>query len=354
METNDNKLLTFMETVPESPYLPVFFKTSSDNNSEHQITALGYSFIVKYSSGILNQDMLESLNTIFLKYEKEYNETNIWEVLRKILSSLTGKNKVEKVKAELNKFTLACENNFAQYKDNHEIILQKMLDATHKINRKKTMMKDYLLKNLFLQLQNLGITSEYHDWPNESIDLRKFPINEDYDIVKNKQLDIQSDADNFVVYISELIPLTNIYTFPFVYLWNSKKTRNIKKKLEDCKILDRYNRAHMMSDLEKLSKMQEALENVANIYMYTLNTFRPIMENLLSELTSKYESNFSNMPEEKIRAIMNIKSIFKKLSEANIIPQENSNEMIKSIIDYSNDLSKDYIDIKAEIHKLAV
>ena len=127
METNDNKLLTFMETVPESPYLPVFFKTSSDNNSEHQITALGYSFIVKYSSGILNQDMLESLNTIFLKYEKEYNETNIWEVLRKILSSLTGKNKVEKVKAELNKFTLACENNFAQYKDNHEIILQKML-----------------------------------------------------------------------------------------------------------------------------------------------------------------------------------------------------------------------------------
>ena len=60
------------------------------------------------------------------------------------------------------------------------------------------------------------------------------------------------------------------------------------------------------------------------------------------------------MTEEKIRAIMKIKYRFKKLSEANIIPQENRNEMIKSIIDYSNDLSKDYIDIKAEIHKLAV
>ena len=85
-----------------------------------------------------------------------------------------------------------------------------------------------------------------------------------------------------------------------------------------------------------------------------LKVLMPIMEKLLTELTYKFNDDFSNMPTEKIETIRNVKDILKDLSEVKVLPQSSFDDAVSNVVEYSNNLSVRHCKLKEQILKMAV
>ena len=123
----------------------------------------------------------------------------------------------------------------------------------------------------------------------------------------------------------------------------------MKRELETLQKQQSYNSSQMNADLTKLSKLEMALENVANIYSDIVRIVLPIFEKLLHQLVVHYCNSLELMPVEKVNALQRIKDILKSMAERQIIPNKDMNLTITKVIEYSNEMSMKHTDLKAEI-----
>ena len=221
------------------------------------------------------------------------------------------------------------------------------------INRQKALMKNYLLKKLFVKLQEMGLECTFSDYLVEHIDLYAFPINDNYNLVaKENCTSIQSAILTF----NEIIEKINVIN-PFFYIFsrykNNKKINKIRDRLKELEKKEKFNTEQMNADLSLMEKLECALKNIACIYKDIMQILRPIMEKLLAELSGKYYNDFSQMPQQKVEAIRNVKDLLKDFSEVHIVPTSDSIDKMKDdVVKYSNNLSKKHYLLKAEILKV--
>ena len=353
MKTSNNQnnvtsnLVSFSGTVLAESYLPVFFSPANHREQETITLSNGLTITAKYYK-FKPWGAVHSSEPIFGKSFLEL----VFQYIKSHVRSFTKEQELNKVRDEFNKFIAKSEKEFDCYKDSHESALKNMVEDIDNINRPKTLMKDYLLQELYMKLQEMGIETSFSDFTVEHIDLRDFPINENYNLIKSENLSSIDETKHILGDFEAIVNIKNPYFYIFSRFYNNKKIREIGNRLKELKKKESHNKTQMDSDLALLRELECALRNISRIYKDVMDILRPIMEKLLADLASKYNNDLSVMPSQKVEAIRNIKDILKDLSEVTIVPQKGTIiKMKEDVVNYSNKLSEKHCVLKTEILK---
>lgn len=340
-----SNLVSFAGTALAASYLPVFI-SPTDQREQGTVTLSNGLFVVaEYYNSATVEMIAPIIDKSFLKLVPQY--------IKSLVSSFTKGQKLNETRAEFNKFIEKSKGNFECYKKLHESTLKDMVNDIDIINRQKTLMKDYLLHKLFKKLQEMGIETSFSDFTVEHIDLRNFPINENFNLVKGEILssinETKSTLDDVIALLNSIKP----YSIVLLRFYNNKKIKKIENRLKELEEKESNNTTQMNSDMALLGELEYALRNISCIYKDVMDTLMPIMEELLADLAFKYNNDLSVMPRHKLEAIRNIKDILKDLSEVVILPQKSTIiEMEKDVVNFSNGLSNKHYDLKVEMIKL--
>ena len=241
-------------------------------------------------------------------------------------------------------FVNQTEKDFVFYKDEHEAYLQKSMDAVDGINRRKVVMKDYLLQELSDQLKRSGLNGSFEEPKIERLDPRAWPINEAYhlNVTSNKKF-----IDASVAYL----PLFGVGGFLLVPITNRIRIRKIRNALKQLQPVAELNLEQMLSDLWKLDLFSAALTNIDTLYKEVLDKLRPIMKTILKDLEDKYQGDVRRLPKNQADALYTIKSLFKDLAEITIVPHsDDTQDIYTDVCQYSNTLSERYNRIREAIY----
>ena len=355
MKTSNNQnnvtsnLVSFAGTVLAESYLPVFFPPANHREQETITLSNGLTITAKYYK-FKPWGAVHSSEPIF---GKSYLVL-VFQYIKSLVSSVTREQKLNEISAKFNEFIAHSKKNFDYYKELHESALNDMVNDIDIINRQKTLMKDYLLQKLFKKLQEMGIETSFSDFTVEHIDLRDFPINDNFNLVKCENLSSINEAKSTFDAIVALVDIMYPYLLIFSMFRNNMKIKKIENRLKELEKKEKYNTAQMESDMALLGELECALSNIANIYKDVMDTLMPIMEKLLADLAFKYNNDLSAMPSQKVEAIRKIKDVLKDLSEVEIVPQKSTIiKMEEDVVNFSNKLSEKHYALKVEILKAA-
>lgn len=298
-------------------------------------TGLAVAFIPQKSKVVEDSfqaaEILDEIAAILTTFD-------LWETIVK-------KKERKRMSEKYHAFVDKAKEDFKSYKVKHEEYLQKSWDAVDGINRRKFVMKDYLLLELYEQLKRSGLNGNFDEPTIERIDPRTWPINEAYQLkVKNNQLFIDTSE--------AYMPLFDVGGFLFVPITNRIKIRKIRNALEQLQPVAKLNSEQMRSDLMRLESFSAALKNIDKIYKEVLDELRPIMKTILRDLEDKYQGDVRCMPKDQEEALYTIKSLFKDLTEITIVPRsDNNKDIYTDVCQYSDTLSEDYNKIRETIYK---
>ena len=338
-------LVSFAGTVLAASYLPVFISPVALKEQGAITLSNGLSITAKYYKSATVDIIAPIISKSFLQL--------VFQYAKSLISSFTKEQKLNKIREDFNCFIEKSKNNFECYEDLHESALNDMVNDIDTINRQKTLMKDYLLQKLFKKLQKMGIESSFSDFNVEHIDLRDFPINENYNLVQCENLSSINEAKSTLDDIIALVNIINPYFYIFSRFHNNKEIKKIENRLKELEKKESYNTAQMNSDMALLREFECALRNISCIYKDVMNTLMPIMEKLLTDLAFKYNNDMSAMPSVKVEAIRRIKDILKDLSEVIIVPQKTTIiKMEEEVVNYSNEptLKSGIFEIQSDLY----
>lgn len=341
--------------LPETPALQVktVAKKTSTLTAISSAVATADAVTLPLSlSDSLVSDIAAGLAVAFIpqkskEFEGSFQAAEILDEIAAILTTfdlwdaIVKKQELKKVSKKYLAFVVQAENDFKSYKVNHEAYLQTSMDAVEQINRSKSVMKDYLLLELYEQLKRSGLNGNFDEPTIDRIDPRTWPINEAYQLkVKNNEL--------FIYYKLQFV----VGGFLFVPITNRIKIRKIRNALEQLQPVAKLNSEQMRSDLLRLESFSAALKNIDKIYKNVLDELRPIMKTILRDLEDKYQGDVRCMPKDQAAALRTIKSLFKGLAEKTIVPRsDNNKDIYTDVCQYSDTLSEDYNKIRETIYK---
>ena len=353
-------------TILENTYTPVVFSSATDNpaaqieaGSKKAATSAAISAAVTAAAVTLplslpavlvtsivtgsalyfkpqkSNDIVRSLQAADILVETAALTTfDLWEAIVK-------KKALKEMSEKYQAFVNQTEKDFVFYKDEHEAYLQKSMDAVAGINRRKVVMKDYLLQELSDQLKRSGLNGSFEEPKIERLDPRAWPINEAYhlNVTSNKKF-IDASGAYLPLFVEGLGPITNRIRI--------RKIRNALKQLQPVAEL---NLEQMLSDLLKLDLFSAALTNIDTIYKEVLDKLRPIMKTILKDLEDKYQGDVRRLPKNQADALYTIKSLFKDLAEITIVPHsDDTQDIYTDVCQYSNTLSERYNRIREAIY----
>lgn len=238
-----------------------------------------------------------------------------------------------------------AKRNFETYKRVHEEYLIGIQKQIHIINRCKPIIKDYILKKLSQKLNELGINSNIKDYPMEYLDFRQFPIKDEYNIIEdyNKKYDKKN---------------TEFYNYYFLpnpiigYLFYIQSLKTIKEQSDKLKEVANSLIKKMKADLQTMKNLEEALENIANIFRELTQTFIPFLEQLIENISRKYNNDYNNIPDECKYSIRICSQILKEITEKQIIMNPSS-ILVEDVQRYSDILSNSYNNFKEKLNSVA-
>ena len=356
-------------TILENTYTPVVFSSATDNpaaqieaGSKKAATSAAISAAVTAAAVTLplslpavlvssivtgtalyfkpqkSNDIVRSLQAADILVETAALTTfDLWEAIVK-------KKALKEMSEKYQAFVNQTEKDFVCYKDEHEASLQKSMDAVDGINRRKVVMKDYLLQELSDQLKRSGLNGSFEEPKIERLDPRAWPINEAYhlNVTSNKKF-----IDASVAYL----PLFGVGGFLLVPITNRIRIRKIRNALKQLQPVAELNLEQMLSDLLKLDLFSAALTNIDTIYKEVLDKLRPIMKTILKDLEDKYQGDVRRLPKNQADALYTIKSLFKDLAEITIVPHsDDTQDIYTDVCQYSNTLSERYNRIREAIY----
>lgn len=334
-KTTSFTALSFAGTVFANSYNPVFLLEDGQSEATNLVTGLGH--VIKPTYGQLNQNiLLAGGQGACLTFEATNLFSSIWEFF-------TRRKEKDRINKQIDRLVANAKEEFQLYTTKHEELLVEIQDDLERINIQKVKMKEMMLRNLYEQLKSMGLQVSWNDARLDRIDLRKFPLHEQYELSRENLLSYYNVLTSIVT--------TTIATNDIVYLIDgpSRRVQQLKRELETLQKQQSYNSSQMNADLTKLSKLEMALENVANIYSDIVRIVLPIFEKLLHQLVVHYCNSLELMPVEKVNALQRIKDILKSMAERQIIPNKDMNLTITKVIEYSNEMSMKHTDLKAEI-----
>lgn len=357
-------------TILENTYTPVVFSSATDNpaaqieaGSKKAATSAAITAAVTAAAAVtlplsLPAVLVSSIVTGTALYFKPQKSNDIVRSLQAadilvetaalttfdLWEAIVKKKALKEMSEKYQAFVNQTEKDFVFYKDEHEAYLQKSMDAVDGINRRKVVMKDYLLQELSDQLKRSGLNGSFEEPKIERLDPRAWPINEAYhlNVTSNKKF-----IDASVAYL----PLFGVGEFLLVPITNRIRIRKIRNALKQLQPVAELNLEQMLSDLLKLDLFSAALTNIDTIYKEVLDKLRPIMKTILKDLEDKYQGDVRRLPKNQADALYTIKSLFKDLAEITIVPHsDDTQDIYTDVCQYSNTLSERYNRIREAIY----
>ena len=357
-------------TILENTYTPVVFSSATDNpaaqieaGSKKAATSAAITAAVTAAAAVtlplsLPAVLVSSIVTGTALYFKPQKSNDIVRSLQAadilvetaalttfdLWEAIVKKKALKEMSEKYQAFVNQTEKDFVFYKDEHEAYLQKSMDAVVGINRRKVVMKDYLLQELSDQLKRSGLNGSFEEPKIERLDPRAWPINEAYhlNVTSNKKF-----IDASVAYL----PLFGVGGFLLVPITNRIRIRKIRNALKQLQPVAELNLEQMLSDLYKLDLFSAALTNIDTIYKEVLDKLRPIMKTILKDLEDKYQGDVRRLPKNQADALYTIKSLFKDLAEITIVPHsDDTQDIYTDVCQYSNTLSERYNRIREAIY----
>lgn len=354
---------SFAGTVLESAYVPEYFESAdtlikklpdSESIAENlpaillNGTAISIDVLTKYSAPLFcSATIVKELPGFF----------------ERIFSRLFKKNDLVIAIKKYNNLINAIQKDFEDYKLTHEILLNELSTAVESINRRKVVMKDYLLEELYVSLQKCGMNGEFNDMATERFDLRNWPINEKYDLINQKHLTIKKAMNSGdLAFIGGLLAVPGAFgafglaiatgpmAIPIAWYMRRRKLKGINNEIQTLSVIVSANERDMTADLSQLEMMKKAFENISSIYTDILKKIRPVMKKLLDELEREFGHDVNSLPEDKANALFNISRLLKEMAEKQIVPYNGNQSAIhQNVCEYSNDLSNKYNELKETI-----
>ena len=357
-------------TILENTYTPVVFSSATDNpaaqieaGSKKAATSAAITAAVTAAAAVtlplsLPAVLVSSIVTGTALYFKPQKSNDIVRSLQAadilvetaalttfdLWEAIVKKKALKEMSEKYQAFVNQTEKDFVFYKDEHEAYLQKSMDAVDGINRRKVVMKDYLLQELCDQLKRSGLNGSFEEPKIERLDPRAWPINEAYhlNVTSNKKF-----IDASVAYL----PLFGVGGFLLVPITNRIRIRKIRNALKQLQPVAELNLEQMLSDLYKLDLFSAALTNIDTIYKEVSDKLRPIMKTILKDLEDKYQGDVRRLPKNQADALYTIKSLFKDLAEITIVPHsDDTQDIYTDVCQYSNTLSERYNRIREAIY----
>lgn len=352
--TGSNLPVSFEGTILSGSYQPLFI--SLDGQHKEKTIVTGAGTIIEPRWNLIDTTRIVSSCYSYQAFIADGSSFSLWNMLKNLWEWITKKEQIKDLKNQIWAIHNKATEEFTFYVTKHEELLYKSQLHTDRINRKKTMMKDYLLKKLHERLIHMGIDAKWTDMHDEHLDLRNFPINEQFNMNKEKKglffNGLLSSIDIVDFFLYEYFG--NLLLIPVKSVLARKKVSELEENLSKIKCIQEDNSERMDADLHQLSNFCLALDNVANIFTDILDCLMPIMEKLLTEMSERYGNNLKLMSQEKVTALQRIKDILKEMAESVIIPKREQKQTINATIRYSNNLSARHYDLKVEIQKMAV
>ncbi len=322
-------------TVSDS-FVPLFFVSKERDTNKNRIKLYLKRDLSDFTRKIINSLCNGSLKPINI--EKELNFKWIKDLHNQyfeMLSIVLGRKSKEEATKTYNKFIQTIDNAYKNYVDEHEILIKDIEKSISDINKEKSHIKYDLIK-LAKKLSEIGICSQVSDYDFETLDLRNFPIKQEYNIIEQEKLEIEKSTSN----------LLDLY-LPFSFISNFIKAKELNDKRiklkKSCKLIFEK----MNSDLVKMGVLSIALDNIAKIFKQTVDVLIPIIENIIDEISKDFDNDYYQIPEEKITILHNSSSILKYMTEKRILKKD------FSITDISNDITKKFKKIEEEVNNAA-
>lgn len=275
----------------------------------------------------------------------------VWQFFSDIL--FPGRN-LAKICKEAQIYIQTASEEYEEYEVLHEQILDDIQSQIDIINKKKPIMKDYILEKVCKKLQLLGIKSDLSDYPEEHIDFRIFKLNQEFESLKNEfdKLKKQTFPFFYQIFAREML-IWGPLGLPLSYLISRKKANEIKNRLSNLKKSTELAFEKMRSDNQKIANLSLALKNIANIYTDVNNRLIPTVEAILDDISVKYGNDYSKIPMDILILLRTTTKILKELAEKRIIPKSSLENIANSVITASNNLSVEYENIKQAFSEAA-
>lgn len=330
-------------SILEGTYNPIIFNTIENTNV--LLLESGNTYTTDSLNESLNYGTVRILEIpqFSVRFDDLLRETfGILGFLKRLLKE----QELKQLKERYNSFLFQIEEDFCAYTIKHEEYLQKSSSSVMEINRRKTLMKDYLLNELSEQLERCGLNGTFTEPAIETLDLRNWPIDERYNIIKQEKIKFVKTSINVLPNIDMLYPSALL----FKMVSNRLIIRMLRKNIEGLEPISAYNKMEMESDINQLLLFSEALSNIACIFTEIYERIRPIMKELLKKLENLYSGNVDKMPKSQADALYTIKELFKELAEKKIIPLTTDKQEIQiDVCEYSDELSIRYNAIRETI-----
>lgn len=210
----------------------------------------------------------------------------VWNVISDFV--FPGK-KLRKTRENIQKYIDTAKKEHNLYIQSHELFLQQVQAQVDVINKRKPIMKDYILQKVVTKLQGLGIDSQLGDYPMEFVDYRSFKLNQEFGYI-NKQFEMMKN-DQYAR-VLELIPVVPINPLILILpIIVNKKMKEVENDFSQMKKQTESVFAKMSSDNQKIKNLSLALGNIAKIYTEINSKFIPAIEGILNLITQKYQKS---------------------------------------------------------------
>lgn len=259
--------------------------------------------------------------------------------------------KIKKAIEKIQEYIDTAKKEYDLYVQNHESSIKEVQAQIDRINKCKPLMKDYILKKVVTKLHELGIDCLIDDYPMEFIDYRVFNLNHEFDYINEQFKKLKNSQ---YAHILENFPIMPMFPINLIVpILVSKKLKEVENNFQQIKKQTEFVFEKMRSDNQKIKNLSLSLDNIAKIYTEINSKFIPVINDILELISQKYQNDIAKIPVEVLCLLRTTTKILKELAERRIIPQDNSNEIVESIIEANNDISVAYENLKKAFSEAA-
>lgn len=343
-------LASTIASVVENSYVPMLFVSkaieANEDNLQKYIQDNNIQIPVAIDHIISNINVKNYVQLYSLELHTKYH-SNLLQLLSalkdflvELLKSVTGINRRKEAAATHNKYVDKIKKRYRKYAEDHERELGAIQDNIDKINKVKPLIKGYILEKLSAKLHEMGFDSKVSDYPMENIDLRNFPIKDEYNIIKNEKLTLEKETAELYEYLS----------IPLLIMRNFSKANELKEKQKVLKYKVKLIEEKMTADMRQLESLNVALSNISKIFNETESKFRPLLEKIIEDIEKRYRNDYQQIPEAVKQMMHSSSKILKEMTEKRIVPKGIAMTSIDSVVKYSNQLSLKYNCLKETLN----
>ena len=322
-------------------YVPILIAANEEELSSFStttITALAPSF---------NTVTINTLSTAILESILPIDNIVVRFSFKDFFDKITGKKQMKEAQKSLLNLYNEINKNYEYYIETQKEYRSIIINDINEINQHKSNFKENILSEVTKKLTELGIECSIEIYELEKLNEEVLSLNEGL-----KNIIDEMDRLKLKIVYSDLLFNKILDCIPFFEIYRKHKlAKEIKEKVTEFEKESQLECENITADLVRISIFEKALTNVKKIFDDINNNLIPLIEKILNDIETKYHNNYDKIPSEVFEALVNSCKILKGMAEKKILENTKKEATIEDVINYSNELSWNYNNVKEEILK---